>query len=207
MITRITGKLSRLEPEQAVLEVDAFEYTVLVPASTRRYLTQQCGKEISLHTIQYLDGNPAHGKLLPRLIGFTNVAEREFFELFCSVPKVGMRLALRAMTLPVREIAAMIEEQDAKGLTKLPGIGAATAERIIAQIRRKVPKFALLVARPEDSESETPRNVAEEAYGVLRSLGHNESDARKLLDPILAEKKKYTDVDEIIRIVYANQKK
>lgn len=207
MITRITGKLIRLEVDQAVLEVDPFEYTVLVPAFTRRHLQRQAGKDVALHTIQYLDGNPTQGKLLPRLVGFTNVAEREFFELFCSVDGVGMRKALRAMTLPVREVAALIEEQDVKGLSTLPGIGPATAERIIAKLRRKVPKFALLVARPEDSESETPRDVAEEAYGVLRSLGHAESDARKLLEPILQSKKKYTDVDEIIRVVYASQRK
>ncbi len=50
------------------------------------------------------------------------------------------------MTRPVREVAMSIEEQDTKSLSSLPGIGAATAERMIAKLRRKMPKFALIVA-------------------------------------------------------------
>ena len=147
MISKISGKLLTIEQDVATLAIEAFEYAVLVPEFARRQLQYQRGQQVSLHTIQYLEGNPTQGKLTPRLIGFLNVAEREFFELFCSVDGVGMRKALRAMIRPVAEVAAMIEEQDAKGLSTLPGIGPATAERIIAKLRRKVPKFALLIAR------------------------------------------------------------
>ena len=89
------------------------------------------------------------GRLTPRLIGFLTEVEREFFELFCSVDGVGVKKALRAMVRPVREVATAIEEQDTKALSALPGIGPATAERIVAKLRRKVPKFALMAARDE----------------------------------------------------------
>ena len=157
-----------------------------------------------MHTIQYLDGNPAQGRLVPRLLGFLNVAEREFFELFCQVDGVGMKKALRAIVRPVNEVAALIEEQDVKGLSALPGIGPATAERIVAKLRRKVPKFALLVAAPAERD-EVSLDVFQQGFEVLKSLGHSDSDARRLLDPILQSQRKIKDVDELIREVYAQQ--
>jgi holliday junction DNA helicase RuvA len=140
--------------------------------------------------------------MTPRLIGFLNEVEREFFELFCSVDGVGVKKALRAMVRPVQEVAALIEEQDAKGLAALPGIGPATAERVIAKLRRKVPKFALLVARDIPGEVATERDVLSESFDALRTLGHSESEARRLLDDALTRKKKYKDVDELLRAVY-----
>src|SRR4051812_33885054 len=149
------------------------------------------GQTISLHTIDYLEGNPMQGRLTPRLIGFLNEVEREFFDLICSVDGVGVRKALRAMVRPVRDIATAIEEQDDKALAGLPGIGPAMAERIIAKLRRKVPKFALLVARDQEFETEAEHDVVKETFEVLRQLGHSESDARRLLDAALSGKKKF----------------
>jgi Holliday junction DNA helicase RuvA len=142
------------------------------------------------------------GRMTPRLVGFLTEAEREFFELFCSVDGVGVKKALRAMVRPVREVATAIEEQDAKSLSGLPGVGPATAERIIAKLRRKVPKFALLVTPEEPREAEVTHDVVAETYEVLRSLGHSESDSRRLLDAALAAKKKYRDVQELLQAIY-----
>ncbi|HEX4415851.1 MAG TPA: Holliday junction branch migration protein RuvA, partial [Lacipirellulaceae bacterium] len=143
MITKISGKLLAIEEESLTLGVDAFEYEVRIPEFARRQLQHSLGETISLHTIEYLEGNPMQGRMTPRLIGFLNVVEREFFDLFCSVDGVGVKKALRAMTRPVRDVAMAIEEQDTKVLSSLPGVGPALAERIIAKLRRKVPKFAL----------------------------------------------------------------
>ena len=142
------------------------------------------------------------GRLTPRLIGFLSEVEREFFELFCSVDGVGVKKALRAMVRPVREVATAIEEQDAKALSALPGIGPATAERIIAKLRRKMPKFALMVARDEPREADVEHDVVSETFEVLRTLGHTESDARRLIDTALAGKKKFKDVQELLQAVY-----
>src|ERR1700757_2425441 len=79
-------------------------------------------------------------------------AELEFFELFCTVDKVGTRKALKALIRPIREIADAIQRQDPKWLTALPGVGAATAEQIVATLRRKVTKFALMPA-PREGDS------------------------------------------------------
>ena len=192
--------------DQATLAIDAFEYQVLIPEFARRQLQAQIGENVSLHTLHYLEGNPAHGRLTPRLIGFLSEVEREFFELFCSVDGVGMKKALRAMVRSVRDVATLIEEQDAKGLSTLPGIGPATAERIIAKLRRKMPKFSLLVEREESNDAEVPRDVVDETYQVLCSLGHNESDARRLLDAVLATKRKFKDVESLLQAVYEQRR-
>jgi len=206
MITKITGSLIAVAQDTATLAIEAFEYSVLIPEFARRQLQNLLGEKVSLHTIQYLEGNPAQGKLTPRLIGFTNEVEREFFELFCSVDGVGVRKALRAMVRPVREVAASIEDQDAKALSGLPGIGPATAERIIAKLRRKVPKFALLVARETDDFDDIERDIVAQTFDVLSSLGHSESDARRLLDDTLETKTKFKDVETLIQAVYAQSR-
>jgi Holliday junction DNA helicase RuvA len=202
MITKITGRLLTVQNDVLTLAVGPFEYEVLIPEFCRRQLQSRLNEEISLHTIDYLEGNPMQGRMIPRLVGFLSEAEREFFELFCSVDGVGVKKALRAMVRPVREVAVSIEEQDAKALTGLPGIGAATADKIIAALRRKVPKFALMVAREEPHEAEVRHDVVDETYAVLRQLGHTESDARRLLEAALAVKKKYNDVQDLLQAVY-----
>lgn len=203
MITKISGKLLTVSDVAATLEVEAFEYEVMIPEITRRRLQAMLGERVSLHTLHYLEGNPAQGRVVPRLVGFLNDVEREFFELFCSVDGVGVRKALRAMVRPVRDVAVLIEEQDAKGLSALPGIGPAIAERIIAKLRRKMPKFALLVGRDEKSgETQVERSVVDETFQILCSLGHSESDARRLLDSALASKQKFKDVEALLQAVY-----
>jgi len=206
VITKISGKLIAVSESIATLAVEAFEYEVLIPETTRRRLQTMLGETVSLHTLHYLEGNPAQGRVVPRLVGFVNEVEREFFELFCSVDGVGVRKALRSMVRPVRDIAVLIEEQDAKGLSALPGIGPAIAERIIAKLRRKMPKFALLVGREESGATEVERSVMDETFQILCSLGHSESDARRLLDAALASKQKFKDVESLLQAVYQHRR-
>jgi Holliday junction DNA helicase RuvA len=202
MITKITGKLLALHLDAAVLEVGQFEYEILIPEFTRRHLQSEVQKQVSLHTIEYIEGNQMQSRMTPRMIGFLTEAEREFFELFCSVDGVGVKKALRAMIRPVREVAAAIEEKEEKWLSSLPGIGAATAERIVAKLRRKVPKFALMAVREELPESETQRDVVSETYEALLSLGHSESEARRFIDSVLTAKKKFKDTAELLQAIY-----
>ncbi len=94
MITKITGLLVRLSSTEATLAVGAFEYEVFIPEFVRRQLQSKIGEEISLRTIEYIEGNPQKGRLTPRLIGFANDVEREFFDAICSVDGVGVKKAL-----------------------------------------------------------------------------------------------------------------
>jgi Holliday junction DNA helicase RuvA len=110
------------------------------------------------------------------------------------------------MVRPVRDIAIATEEQDAKTLSSLPGVGPATAERVVAKLRRKMPKFALMVGR-EDARAagDVQPDVLADTFQILLSLGHSEAEARKLIDGALAGKKKFKDVDELLKAIYERQ--
>ncbi len=207
MITRVSGTLERVEPTAVEIAVGPVVHEVLVTELVRRSLQTKLGQPIVLHTLEYLEGNPTRGNLVPRLVGFLSEVEREFFELICEVDGVGVRKALRAIIRPVGEIAAAIEEQDAKALSGLPGIGGATAERMIAKLRRRMPKFALLVAREAPGEAGAAADVLGETFDVLRSLGHSDADARRLVDALRQEKKKPKDVQEALEAIYRQMHK
>lgn len=208
MITRLSGTLERIDTGSNSVEVAVgpIVHEVLVPELVRRGLQSKLGQSVTLHTLEFLEGTPGRGNLVPRLVGFLSEVEREFFDLVCEVDGVGVRKALRAMIRPVGEIAAAIDEQDAKLLATLPGIGAATAERMIAKLRRRMPKFALLVAREAPGEAGAG-DVLSETFEVLRSLGHSDSDARRLVDALREQKKKFKDVQEALEAIYRQMHK
>ena len=205
MITKITGILNRVLDEEVRLQVGALEYQVLVAENLRRKIQVMIGQEITLHTCHYLDGNPMQGRVVPRLLGFATEAELDFFDLFCTVDKVGARKALKAMVRPVKEIADAIQRQDAKWLTSLPGVGNATAEQIVATLRRKVTKFALM-ATPTDGAAGPAAtiegNLLEDAYQALLSVGHSPIEARNRLDKVVASGREFKTVEDILLQIY-----
>jgi Holliday junction DNA helicase RuvA len=213
MITKITGVLNRVLDDEVRLQVGALEYQVLVPEFIRRRVQGSLGREMTLHTSHYLDGNPMQGRVVPRLIGFTTEAELDFFDLFCTVDKVGTRKALKAMVRPIKEIADAIQRQDSKWLTTLPGVGAATAEQIIATLRRKVTKYALMTPAAEESPDGTAPaaatvvdgNVMEDVYQALLSVGHSPQEARNRLDKVLAAGRPFKSVEEVLMEIYKGQ--
>ncbi len=204
MITKLTGQLLALQETTVSIGIEPFEYEVAVPDFTRKHLQLSVGEKVDLYTIQYIDGNPQKGgRMTPRLIGFSSHIERQFFELFCSVPGLGVKKALKAMVRPVQDIAKSIEDQDVQSLTTLPGIGPAMAEKIVAQLRRKMAKFALLVQQdPTQQAGDIERSIVDETFQVLLALGHSESDARKLLEEPLDGKQKFKDVESLLQAVY-----
>ncbi len=209
MITRITGVLNRVLDEEVRIQVGAIEYQLLVPDFVRRQVQGKQGEEVSFFTSQYLEGNPMQGRMVPRLIGFVTEAEQEFFELFCTVDKVGTRKAIKALVRPIREIANAIQRQDAKWLTTLPGIGPATAEQVIASLRRKVTKFALMPSAqgetaggPATATATISGNVLEDAYQALLSVGHNPVEARNRLDRVLSGGKAFKSVEDVLLEIY-----
>ncbi len=214
MISQVRGVVRTVGEEELTLAVEPFEVDVLIPESARRALQAKLGELVVLHTVFYIEGNQMGGTLLPRLVGFLSPWDREFFDIFCSVDGVGVRKALRAMARPVRELARTIQDQDVKTLATYPGIGEAMAERIVAKLRRKLGKFALVVGGLDSKGAEAPTNgqvaeaepdVIRDTFAALISVGHNESQARQAIDRVLVGKKKYRSVADLIDAIYAQQ--
>ena len=97
MMTKMTGVLVRVLDDEARVEVGPFEYQVLVPEAVRRVIQMRTGSEITFHVTEYLEGNSGGNRFVPRRIGFLSEVELDFFDLFCTVEKIGAKKALKAM--------------------------------------------------------------------------------------------------------------
>ena len=233
MITKLTGTLNRVKDDAARVQVGQLEYEVLVPEAVRRLIQMQTGREVVLYITEYLEGTPTGNRFVPRRLGFLTEVEQDFFELFCTVDKIGPKKAMRAMARPVREIADAINRQDSKWLASLPGIGAATAEQIATTLKRKVTPFLMaplpkvgppeLVgdepppvvvddkpaarrkkpADPPPAPDLPPADVLDDVYQALMSLGHNAQEAQAKVQQLAGSGKPFRSLDEALTLVYA----
>ncbi len=180
MIVRVRGQLSEVGEVSAVLERDGVAYEVLVPHYALSELAARRGNQITLHTLEYLEGNAATGgNLIPRMIGFLHSEDRAFFQLFTTVKGVGVRKGLRALAAPVARIAADIEAADAVALARLPGIGPRMAEQIVAELRGKVAKHAY---REREAPAATRTDWTDEqrdAIEIIAAWGDGRTDAER----------------------------
>jgi Holliday junction DNA helicase RuvA len=205
MITKLTGRLERVLDEEVRVAIPPYEYQVLVPESVRRLVQMKVGEEITFHISQYFEGNSVGSRFIPRMIGFLSESELEFFDLFCTVDKIGVKKALKALARSPRDIANAIVREDAKWLATLPGIGATTAEQIVSTLKRKVGKHALA---GESSESAPPvsseaSRLVEDIYQALLSVGHGPAEARSKLDGLLKSGQKYQTVEDGLTLIYS----
>ncbi len=210
MITKLTGVLVRVLDEEVRVGVGPYEYQLLVPESVRRQLQLKVGEELTFHISEYLEGNQAGSRFVPRKIGFLTELELEFFDLFCTVDKIGVKKALKALSRSSREIANAISREDAKWLTTLPGIGATTAEQIVSTLKRKVTRFALMHEQGEPGSSgnqapidEKATKIIEDLYQALLSLGLGTLEARSKLDHALKSGQRFESVEEGITLIFS----
>jgi len=142
MIARIEGKLIHLDTESALVQVGSIAYEVMLPGYCIDALSGQLNAEISLRTMEYYEGTLGGGNLIPRMVGFLTSAERDFFTRFISVKGMGIKKGLRALNIPIANIAAAIENGDEKTLLSLPAVGKRMAQQIIAELKGKLQAFA-----------------------------------------------------------------
>jgi holliday junction DNA helicase RuvA len=198
MIARLTGQLERVEENRAVVSAGPVAYEVMVAPVTIDQLRPILGRSVTLHTLEYLDGNPAYGQMVPRLVGFASETDKRFFVRYISVQGIGISKGLRSLVLPVGEIARQIESRDVRALSDLPGIGRRTAEKIIAELCGKLDEFAVAAAggtRPTGPEPESKV----EAAGVLVSLGLQRPEAMARVDAAYERLGEKATVEQLVR--------
>jgi len=157
----------------------------------------------TFYTIYYIDGGLGGGHLTPKLVGFLDPLDREFFETFTTVPGVGFMRALRCLVRPLNEIALAIERGDTAFLKELPYIGTKTAERIVTELRGKMAKFALARGEaPLSVEQESSSELKAEALQVLEQLEYSRSEAQRMVEEIFARHKNLRTTEEFLRRVF-----
>jgi len=169
-----------VDENRVQLAIGAMLFELMVPAADLESLRALKSQEITFHTLMYLEGDPNRGNLEPRLIGFLRPEDKQFFELFTTVKGIGPKTALRALTVPVGQIAAAIESRDGRFLVGLDGVGKRTAELIVAELSGKVGRFVTdraAVVTPASRRSQAD----EDAISLMVSGGERRSDAEMLL--------------------------
>ena len=202
MIAKINGTLAEIADSTVLIELGDVGYEVMVPGYALELLSGKLGQQVSLYTLEYLEGSIATGSnLVPRLIGFMHSEERSFFERFTSVKGLGMRKALKALTMPISRVADAIESKDAKMLQTLPGVGKRLAEQIIVSLTGKMDKFALAAADQRSDTSGWTQGHTE-ALEILLQLGERRTDAQDLIERVRQVDPKIDKAEQIVQAVY-----
>ncbi len=207
MISFLEGKLLKKDENRVVVLANGIGYEILLPSIVRQtYNNKKAGEDgdqVALHIFYH----QSERQPKPMLVGFNFDVEKEFFEKFIKVEDIGPTAAVKALVLPVPEIARAIEERDITTLTRMKGIGKRTAEKIVATLNGKVGKFALMREEmlPGDVEPEDFKRQVEDV--LVKQLGHKRGEASRMVNEALARKPEIASPEELFEDVYRSQKK
>lgn len=204
MIGYLEGTLLKKYEDRILLLVNQVGYEVLLPAVVMETMkSKTVGDVLSLYVyFQQTERQPK-----PVLIGFNLEAEKEFFQYFISVEDVGPLKAVRALNISIPEIAWAIENDDVARLTQLKGIGNRTAHKIIATLKGRMQKFAL-ISRAEEAELAIEEDIAEQVIDVLvAQLGHKISDAKRMVADALSRNSSVDTPEALFEEVYRGEVK
>jgi Holliday junction DNA helicase RuvA len=189
----LRGKLAFKAPPLLMLDVNGVGYEVEAPMTTF-YNLPALGSEITLHT-HLVVREDAH-----ILFGFSSEADRSMFRTLIKVNGVGPKLALTILSgQSAEEFHRCIHNNDTQALVRLPGVGKKTAERLVIEMRDRLPDLSDSVGSV-DSPSVTSdkiqrvNNPKQEAISALCSLGYKPLDAGKMVQNISAEGKSCEDI-------------
>ena len=202
MIVRLTGTLIEVTEETVVIDRDGVAREVLVPRFAIGELAACRGQEVTLHTMEFYEGNQASGHLVPRILGFLHPEDRMFFARFVNVKGIGPRKALKALIEPVRRIAGWIESSDAAAISRLPGIGKRGAELVVASLKGKMDDLALPTDEGGGAKAAHLSEAQRDALEVLVAFGDPRSDAERWLERAAQLHPDVPSADEWVRAAY-----
>ena len=173
MIGRLRGSLVAKQPPWLVLEVGGVGYEIQAPMSTIFDLPET-GKEVTLLTHYAVKEDTV------ALYGFLRESERVLFRTLQKVSGIGAKISLAVLSgVSVDEFARLVQGGDIAALTRVPGIGKKTAERIIVELRDRVDGIAMTI--PGFNESPVPRDAVSEATVALQQLGYKPVESARLV--------------------------
>jgi Holliday junction DNA helicase RuvA len=165
VIGRIAGKLVTKQPPQIVVDVHGIGYELDVPMSTL-YQLPPTGSEVTLLT-HLIVREDAH-----QLYGFFSEGERALFRRLLKISGVGARTALAVLSgMSVGDVKQAVSQQDSGRLTKIPGIGKKTAERLLLELKDKLD--IAIVAIPAEAAA-----ASSDVINALLALGYNDKEAQ-----------------------------
>lgn len=185
--------------EAIVVEVAGIGYEVFVPPIVAQEVAATAQLDDALQL--YVSAQAGRDQPWPVLFGFLTPQQKAFWQLLTSVPRVGGRVAARAMVAPIENIAGAIQQANRVYLDGLPGITLEGADKIIASLHKKVGPF-VQAAQPQERPSRARRGEAEEmrddAIAVLIQMGLKRPEAQRGVDHLLASRDDITSVQDII---------
>jgi len=207
VISQITGTVENFTENTLTVSTAGISYEVYIPTAIMKSFDGKLAKEskISLVTYHYYQTDPS--KSIPILIGFSNRIEKDFFEKFITVSGVGPKAAVRALSMPIPDIAQAIDGGDLSYLKSLPGIGEQRAKEIIAKLQGKMGKFSLMQSSATPSSKDAaPADIQEEALDVLLQLQYKKEEAKEMIRKAFSRKADLKTAEEILNEVYKQKK-
>jgi Holliday junction DNA helicase RuvA len=164
MIGQLRGRLAEKRPHQVLVDVGGVGYLVQVPLSTFAALGE-------LHTEATLLIHTHVREDALALYGFVSAREKHFFELLLSASGVGPTLALKILSgMNVEELIPAIRGSDLARLTRIPGVGRKTAERIVVELKDKLETVAIEAGKPAPA---SPAGIEADVVSALVNLGYD----------------------------------
>ena len=179
MIAFLRGRVLEKHPNRVLVDVNGVGYDLAVPLSTF-YTAGEPGAEISLRVHTHVREDQL------ALYGFASALELTVFERLIAISGIGPKLALAVLSgIEPRELVTALQRGDVVRLTRIPGVGKKTAERIVLELRDRLPKAmeAVATGAPAPSADDTLR---EDLASALTNLGYHRPAIEKVLDKLLA---------------------
>jgi holliday junction DNA helicase RuvA len=208
MISRITGTIDKLTEDTVTVNLNGLHYDLMIPSGLHDRLKNARSQngDITLHTLYYIEAGERKSYHYPRLIGFTDLLDKDFFQLFTTVSGLGFKKGLKSLTLPIKEIATAIETKDAATLTRLPGIGRRLADKIIAELHGKMARFALAKTdEPLTAVHREKSDLMTEAMEVLLQLQYKRSTAEQMIEMALKTDPKIDTAEKLISMIFKQE--
>ncbi len=185
MISKISGKLTRISIQFVYIDTGGVEYEILVPLNVVETLQNQISKKIQLYIYHHFQGEEQ------KLYGFLDISQRELFKTIIQLKGIGPTLGLSILShLNTQQLLEICEKKESQKLMKIPRIGKSIAEEIIFEVNQKKKKFlklltdAKLDVKKEKTSKQMSEELKEDIIQALKTLGYKEPATKKALEKI-----------------------